>query len=892
MGEAAPAQPTAPGFPPVLGSVGSGSMASVSPVSVHSAIVERLRARIELCRRHHSACESRYVRGQAEISDREREATLQLLSIVQQGTGNRRGKERSARAGAAHGPDGATAANGEQKNRESGEGEPRLATRIALQGSLRRKIEGQPSGYTAKQNGHFCVGPVPDFKRLRMETGSLHAGACSVDAGQTQNLAGSIALGHIPRRKDPFMMGQGVGSDIFNMTLRDMKKEPTDVHTCSHSSADPAMIVFDFKEEGGGQIDPELQDLFDELTKSVPPLNDLELEKMLKQDDDFGLDLGRPSSAGAANPCPLLDKPIKTEYSPDYGQAPGSSPQLRPASAGPSFSMANTNMSTSPIGPGQMTHNHVPQTTGTSSRGLPAWPEMSHAEQLKQMAANQQPKPQPNSILHHQQQSQQGGVRNWSSTMSGHPSSFCQETISSTGLLSQPRVSSQGNGQGKGMPNFLFKPSSYNPSNPTDIKPLSNKPMLHFTPKASTSTTGQQIPHMVGSQSKQATQQQSTGGQNTQFQLSMQSSCLQPKSLRPSVNQHGPGINYKVNQQRQGLAPGPRFSANGCLVTQQQQHPSAPSTSQINNSKGQRQLNQAQQHTSDTEKFNPQDQFNRHLTRPPPDYKQPQHANLYPGLTSSTMTSNSSDQREIQSISCHISSNQGVKMTPNSGDRMFPSRSDHSDVQNCAGQLHQQSNSQIQNGMHQNKSQFQGIAPTTQHVRTSASQDPVLGQGLGCRDTGMSWENVTKQLDVKRHPGSVPPQGAQTDAHFPPRHIAPPNQVVPHSGLIPLDHTIRGSAPRASQPRIPPLPGISRLSQSSATPQGRMNTYGGTAQSPGEFQNNRTGHVTFDFLPDGDNTVPGINADSDFIDSLLKSGSGNDDWMIDINLEEILGSHS
>lgn len=132
MGEAAPAQPTAPGFPPVLGSVGSGSMASVSPVSVHSAIVERLRARIELCRRHHSACESRYVRGQAEISDREREATLQLLSIVQQGTGNRRGKERSARAGAAHGPDGATTANGEQKHRESGEGEPRLATRIAV----------------------------------------------------------------------------------------------------------------------------------------------------------------------------------------------------------------------------------------------------------------------------------------------------------------------------------------------------------------------------------------------------------------------------------------------------------------------------------------------------------------------------------------------------------------------------------------------------------------------------------------------------------------------------------------------------------------------------------------------------------------------------------------
>ncbi|TSN57750.1 Mastermind-like protein 2 [Bagarius yarrelli] len=144
MGEAAPAQATAPGFPTVLGSVGSGSMASVSPVSVHSAIVERLRARIELCRRHHSACESRYARGQAEISDREREATLQLLSIVQQGTTTRRGKERSARGGAAHGPD-AVRANGEQKTRETGEGEPRLATRIAV--SIRNKEFNMPLRY-------------------------------------------------------------------------------------------------------------------------------------------------------------------------------------------------------------------------------------------------------------------------------------------------------------------------------------------------------------------------------------------------------------------------------------------------------------------------------------------------------------------------------------------------------------------------------------------------------------------------------------------------------------------------------------------------------------------------------------------------------------------------
>ncbi|KAL7831987.1 hypothetical protein AOLI_G00295350 [Acnodon oligacanthus] len=911
MGEAAPGHAAArPAAFPLLGAgmVGPGppgassrtAAAAAAVPPLHSAIVERLRARIELCRRHHSTCERRYERGRAESSERERESTLQLLSLVQQGGTARRGKSGRALD--------QSRGNNEHKGQSAGEAESKASTRIALQGTLRRKIEGQPPGYIAKQNGLSCVGAgaAPDFKRLRMETGSLRHGHCAMTSGQSPSIAGSVALSHTLRRKDPFMMPHDVGSDLFNMTLREMKKEPIDVQPCNQSSTDP-MMVFDFKEEGGGQIDPELQDLFDELTKSVPPLNDLELEKMLKQDDDFGLDLGRPSSAGAAHPCPHLDKPIKTKYSPDYGQASGSSPQLRPASAGPSF----TALSTSPIG--QMTHSHV--SSGTPTRGLPPWPEMSHAEQLKQMAANQQ---QPNSLLHHQQQqSQSGGVRNWSSAIGGHPNSSCfgQEPVASSGSLSQPRISPQSMGQSKGMPNCLFKPGGYSPTNPTDMKVLSSKPMLHFTPKTASSTTSQQMPHMAGSQSKLTTQQQSsTGGQRMQFQLP--SSCLQPKPLsqRPPLNQHGLGINLKMTQ-RQALAPGPRLSTNGCLAgigQPQQQRSPAPNTQQKNTGKSQRQLSQTPHHTNNTEKFNTQDQFNRHLTRPPPDYKQPQgvagvqHPTLYPGLASSPLTNNGSDQTDIPSLSCHLPNGQGAKMVPNSGDRRFHTRSDPVEVQTCASQLHQQANKQVQIGMHQNKPQFQGantqvvtfpsgVVPTTQHVRTSsAGQDAILGQGLGgmtttaSRETGLSWVSATKQngglqgLDVKR----------QTDGHFPPRPIGPPNQVAPHSGLIPLNPVIRGSAPRPTQPHTTPLPGVSSLNQSTPEQQGCMSTFISTAQSPGTYQNSRAGRLTFDFLQDGDNTVPGINADSDFIDSLLKSGSGNDDWMKDINLEEILGGHS
>uniref|UniRef100_A0A8B9HSD4 Neurogenic mastermind-like N-terminal domain-containing protein n=1 Tax=Astyanax mexicanus TaxID=7994 RepID=A0A8B9HSD4_ASTMX len=822
-------------------SVAAAAAAAVPPL--HSAIVERLRARIELCRRHHSTCERRYERGRAESSERERESTLQLLSLVQQGGTARRGKNSRALD--------QSRANNEHKGQSAGgEAESKASTRIALQGSLRRKIEGQPPAYNPKQNGLSCIGGAPDFKRLRMDPGSLRPGHCSMDSGQSPGLA----LDHTLRRKDPFAMPHGVGSDLFNITLRDMKKEPIDVLPCSQSSIDPAMMVFDFKDEGGGQIDPELQDLFDELTKSVPPLHDLELEKMLKQDDDFGLDLGRPNSAGAAHPCPHLDKPIKTEYSPDFCQASGSSPQLRPASAGPSFSLANTALSTSPIG--QMGHGHVSQASGTPSRGLPPWPEMSHAETLKQMAANQQ---QPNPLLHHQQQqSQAGGVRNWSSTIGGgHPnsSSFGQEPITSSNSLSHSRISPQSAGQGKGMPNCLFKPGGYNPSNPPDMKVLSSKPMLHFTPKAPSSTTSQQMPHMAGSQSKQTTQQ---------------------KREREKKRER------KTERERERLGQW-AWSPVSCFLFDLLFDLSF--------------LFQ--------EKFNTQDQFNRHLSRPPPDYKQPQgvagvqHSTLYPGTHLARL-----NLHDIPSLSCHIPNGQGAKMVAGSGDRRFHTRSDpHSgsvEGQTCANQLHQPSNGQLQIVMHQNKAQFQGansqissfpsgVVPTTQHVRTSAAAAASGMTTTAGRATSLSWVSTTKQnsglpgLNVVKR---------QTEGHFPPRPIGPPNQVAPHSGLIPLNPAIRGPAPRSSQPHIPPLPGVTGLNQASPEPQGCMSTFISTAQSPGTYPNSRVARLTFDFLQDGDNTVPGINADSDFIDSLLKSGSGNDDWMKDINLEEILGGHS
>uniref|UniRef100_A0A8D0HNH0 Neurogenic mastermind-like N-terminal domain-containing protein n=1 Tax=Sphenodon punctatus TaxID=8508 RepID=A0A8D0HNH0_SPHPU len=93
MGDTAP--PQAPG----LGAGLLGGGGSVVAPRVHSAIVERLRARIAICRQHHLSCEGRYERGRAESSDRERESTLQLLNLVQHGQGARKGGKHSKGGG-------------------------------------------------------------------------------------------------------------------------------------------------------------------------------------------------------------------------------------------------------------------------------------------------------------------------------------------------------------------------------------------------------------------------------------------------------------------------------------------------------------------------------------------------------------------------------------------------------------------------------------------------------------------------------------------------------------------------------------------------------------------------------------------------------------------------
>lgn len=109
----------------------------------HSAVMERLRRRIELCRRHHSACESRYQAVSPERLELERQQTFALHQRCLQAKAKRAGKHRQPPpappppappppAAAVAGSADRTGANGLEAETASGDQHGRSSTLIAV----------------------------------------------------------------------------------------------------------------------------------------------------------------------------------------------------------------------------------------------------------------------------------------------------------------------------------------------------------------------------------------------------------------------------------------------------------------------------------------------------------------------------------------------------------------------------------------------------------------------------------------------------------------------------------------------------------------------------------------------------------------------------------------
>lgn len=236
-------------------------------------------------------------------------------------------------------------------------------------------------------------------------------------------------------------------------------------------------------------------------------------------------------------------------------------------------------------------------------------------------------------------------------------------------------------------------------------------------------------------------------------------------------------------------------------------------------------------------------------------------------------------------------------MSCRSASQLSPSPSDRrfgiSHPTSCLGQFQQHNNNQNRIvGLNPNKARFLGPNQQGSSFGMNMNSSGVSAAGLGGLMRNVGWASANKQGTggLRRLPAPLQSQGAPLDLPnhlYQQRHVGPPNQVAPDMGLLPHNPSTRPTQPMMGSPTA-----VGNLNQASPEQRVPAGSYSGASPSPSSYHNNRANHLTFDFLPEGDNTVPGINTDSDFIDSLLKSGSGNDDWMKDINLDEILGGHS
>ncbi|XP_029003515.1 mastermind-like protein 3 [Betta splendens] len=353
---------------------GAGSVVPPGTVGIpkHSTVVERLRQRIEGCRRHHVNCESRYQQAHAEQMEIERRETVSLYqrSLEQRAKKSSGGSKQPQ----SKQPEPDSASSAEQRNN----------TLIALQETVKRKLDSARSPLNGDQNG-ICDGGSysPTTKRVRKEGSSgldsltglansnnnnvppispLHqmdikpllGGPNTSSGNNTTNSNGN----HVGRTSDE--LGKNGGSHLPDMKLngsldledsfsllKDLKQEPLDDGGGMESS-DPQSLSNQNKLFSDINLnDQEWQELIDELANTVPEddMHDLFNEDFEdKKEADFGRlannqtpgpqDAAGNTTAPGGGVGPAAGLPHPPQGGP---QVPMGSPQVRPSSSGPQF---------------------------------------------------------------------------------------------------------------------------------------------------------------------------------------------------------------------------------------------------------------------------------------------------------------------------------------------------------------------------------------------------------------------------------------------------------------------------------------------------------------------------------------------------------------------------
>ncbi|XP_019389871.1 PREDICTED: mastermind-like protein 3, partial [Crocodylus porosus] len=551
-------------------------------VPKHSTVVERLRQRIEGCRRHHVSCESRYQQAQAEQLELERRDTASLYQ---------RTLEQRAKKAAGGGKQQQHPPAGKQQQQQDAEpaaAEQRNHTLIMLQETVKRKLEGARSPLNGEQQNGVCDGSFsPTSKRIRKDVPGIDAinslpnnlPIPSVSPLHQLDMKPSLPLqnsgthptgledlgknGGLPEIKLP-VNGCSEIEESFNILQnKELKQEPLDDPTCIDTSetslSNQNKLFSDINLN-----DQEWQELIDELANTVPE-DDIQ--------DLFNEDFEEKKEPEFPRPATEIQESASIKSDPShspFAHVPLGSPQVRPSSSGPPFSNVSTassipSVSSAPAAPVPASspancvvqspqtpsQAHTPgQSQSRSGNGYLMNPaavtvagagpgpvtipsaDLSPAEQLKQMAAQQQ---QRAKLMQQKQQQQQhpNQASSWSPV--GPPSSPYG------GPFSADKPNSP-----------MMYPQAFNNQNPI-VPPMANNPqkttMNNYLPQNHINMISQQ-PNNLGTNSLSKQPNMLTYGNTkplTHFNAEL-SQRMTPPMANPNKNPMMPYIQPQSQQ--------------------------------------------------------------------------------------------------------------------------------------------------------------------------------------------------------------------------------------------------------------------------------------------------------------------------------------------------------
>uniref|UniRef100_A0A1A7WBA6 Mastermind-like 1 n=2 Tax=Iconisemion striatum TaxID=60296 RepID=A0A1A7WBA6_9TELE len=658
----------------------------------HSAVMERLRRRIELFRQHHNRCETRYDNATHERMDLERQQTLSLHQRLLQTKAKRASKHRQPQPSGDQASQRAPGGGG--GGSEPGEGggtaveQSRNTTLIALQERVKRKLDSAGSpGVDPVNSFNDCF---PPSKKASLDNGT--ANGSPLDSKLVINDSLNPNGSHRPSG-EPM---DGRGEPEF--TWKEPKQESEDI-----------LPIMPQLEVVNNNLFPDLnlneqdwKELMEDFKRSLP-IEDIQkiLEESLEDRKD-PLELAlTPGGAGAVGGgaggvagqssqglLPDLTS-VKAEFSPASAvfeqDSRTSSPLVRSTSSGPP-----PHLTSSPVASSSAS-SPAPQPTQLAPPSRPLQPPLNHlmppvplvpkdvslAQQLQQMAAQkkraqQHKPPQMGTKFHNPPPWPQ--MANSSQSTSLYPPDFASNPSKQLLMPAQPNKGSPKSGAGScmqgstGHPNMLSSLTSGNPlSHPSgqgaqiplnfhNTRPLSHYEAGPGPPRLPNSQNQDKALSLVRQQ-QQLPQPKPSGINFLQHIPHSQDQNTYPAPPHGTgpVNTMTPGPNNMAAIKCNSMYPNKQAAMAAALNHQQQQHQQQLYVQRQLMAEQEKQRQQEQQ----------QQQLQRHLTRPPPQYQdQPgpsTNQNPFPQQPVSQFTASSQPMSSVGSMG-----------GPAPASRMFP----------------------------------------------------------------------------------------------------------------------------------------------------------------------------------------------------------------------------